>query len=508
MVFGTFITVFGMFALLFIDESLSQLSSNVSLTDITDITTVSRNITKGYDPSAAVDEEDDDDEMRLVKDLFNENDNRNVKTVRPTKEKDLPVEVKFGIAYTQVVDLIEKDQVLVSNIWVRMKWHNHLLRWNESEYGGIKTININPGKVWLPDIVLHNNAEETLPSGTLYNFKNRVILTSDGGCTWYAPTILRSGCEIDITYFPFDDQKCELKFGSWTYNGLEVNVVQMSDKADLKFYMESSEFELISAKAERNVVTYSCCPEPYPDITFYIHIRRIPFFFLFNIIIPCMVVTSFSVFTFAFPPEFGERITLVIESFLAMSVVILTVADSIPVTSDATPLIVKILLAAMFQIGLALIANCVSLNLYKKTEMPQWVRVFFLHYLARMLCINTGHPKANVRSTRRVDVTVDEIELNYLKLAGANPFQPGNLIASVVPGMVTKPTSTLATITDGIDEVAKSSQRQEDNEQDREFWIFTSQIADRIFLIIFSIVLVCSVSAILSQVPDHYSFPW
>ena len=154
------------------------------------------------------------------------------------------------------------------------------------------------------------------------------------------------------------------------------------------------------------VFNLSCCPEPYPDITFYIHIRRIPGFFLFNIIIPCMVVTSFAVLTFAFPPEFGERVTLVIESFLAMSVVILTVADSIPVTSDATPIIVKILLAAMFQIGLALIANCVSLNLYKKTEMPQWVRVFFLHYLARMMCIDTGHPKANVRSTRRVDVKV------------------------------------------------------------------------------------------------------
>lgn len=89
-----------------------------------------------------------------------------------------------------------------------------------------------------------------------------------------------------------------------------------------------------------------------------------------------------------------------------MSVVMLKVADSIPVTSDATPIIVKILLAAMFQIGFALIANCISLNLYKTTEMPQWIRVFFLHYLARILCIDTGHPKANVRSSRRVDVQV------------------------------------------------------------------------------------------------------
>ena len=60
----------------------------------------------------------------------------------------------------------------------------------------------------------------------------------------------------------------------------------------------------------------------------------------------------------------------------------------------------------MFQIGFALIANCVSLNMYKKTEMPQWVRVLFLHYLARMLCIDTGYPKADVRKTRRVDVKV------------------------------------------------------------------------------------------------------
>ncbi|XP_067038979.1 neuronal acetylcholine receptor subunit alpha-2-like isoform X3 [Acropora muricata] len=388
---------------------VSELSLNVSLSEAAPTTnivdTTSTNVSRSIIGTVVEKQEDDDDEIRLVNDLFNDYD----RNVRPAKEKHLPVEVKFGIAYTQVVDLIEKDQVLVSNIWVRMKWYNHLLRWNESDYGGIKTINVNPGKIWLPDIVLHNNAEETLPSGTLYVFKNRVILTSDGECTWYAPTILRSGCNIDITYFPFDDQLCELKFGSWTYNGLEVNVVQMSDRADLKQYMTSSEFELISAKAQRNVITYSCCPEPYPDITFYIQIRRIPFFFLFNIIIPCMVVTSFSVLTFAFPPECGERVTLVIESFLAMSVVIFNVADDIPVTSISTPLIVKILLAAMIQIGFSLIANCVSLNMYRKTEMPQWVRVFFLHYLARMLCMDTGHPKADVMSVRRVNVRVRDM---------------------------------------------------------------------------------------------------
>ena len=32
----------------------------------------------------------------------------------------------------------------------------------------------------------------------------------------------QSTCLIDITWFPFDDQNCEMKFGSWTYNGFKV----------------------------------------------------------------------------------------------------------------------------------------------------------------------------------------------------------------------------------------------------------------------------------------------
>ena len=28
--------------------------------------------------------------------------------------------------------------------------------------------------------------------------------------------------KIDITWFPFDDQNCDMKFGSWTYDGFKV----------------------------------------------------------------------------------------------------------------------------------------------------------------------------------------------------------------------------------------------------------------------------------------------
>ena len=33
---------------------------------------------------------------------------------------------------------------------------------------------------------------------------------------------LTSSCEIDVEYFPFDEQKCFLKLGSWTHDGYQV----------------------------------------------------------------------------------------------------------------------------------------------------------------------------------------------------------------------------------------------------------------------------------------------
>ena len=105
--------------------------------------------------------------------------------------------------------------------------------------------------------VLSSSADETLASGQMDQFKTKVILSYDGNNSWYSPTILRSRCEINIEYFPFDDQKCTIKFVSWTYNGYKVDLQVKNITADLKSYMPSGEFELIAAPALRDVEKYT-----------------------------------------------------------------------------------------------------------------------------------------------------------------------------------------------------------------------------------------------------------
>ena len=42
--------------------------------------------------------------------------------------------------------------------------------------------------------------------------------------TLIPPYKYTTSCKIDTTWYPFDEQSCDLKFGSWTYNGYKLNI--------------------------------------------------------------------------------------------------------------------------------------------------------------------------------------------------------------------------------------------------------------------------------------------
>uniref|UniRef100_A0A182UJM7 Neurotransmitter-gated ion-channel ligand-binding domain-containing protein n=1 Tax=Anopheles melas TaxID=34690 RepID=A0A182UJM7_9DIPT len=52
-------------------------------------------------------------------------------------------------------------------------------------------------------------------------YPTNVVVRNNGSCLYVPPGIFKSTCKIDITWFPFDDQRCEMKFGSWTYDGFQ-----------------------------------------------------------------------------------------------------------------------------------------------------------------------------------------------------------------------------------------------------------------------------------------------
>lgn len=60
----------------------------------------------------------------------------------------------------------------------------------------------------------------------------------------------------------------------------------------------------------RNVINYKCCPQPYIDVTFTLNIRRRTLYYLFNLVLPCVLISSMTLLGFTLPPATGEKLTL------------------------------------------------------------------------------------------------------------------------------------------------------------------------------------------------------
>lgn len=87
-----------------------------------------------------------------------------------------------------------------------------------------------------------------------------------------------------------------MKFGSWTYDGLRLDLVPEGHPkectGDIKKFIRHGEWDLNSMPCKRNQQFYACCPEPYPDITYTMDLRRRHMFYFVNLIAPCFLISG------------------------------------------------------------------------------------------------------------------------------------------------------------------------------------------------------------------------
>lgn len=87
-----------------------------------------------------------------------------------------------------------------------------------------------------------------------------------------------------------------MKFGSWTYDGFRLDLIPEGHPGacdgDIKKFIRHGEWDLISMPCSRNEVIYKCCPEPYPDITYTMDLRRRHMFYFVNMIAPCFLISG------------------------------------------------------------------------------------------------------------------------------------------------------------------------------------------------------------------------
>uniref|UniRef100_A0A914VK49 Uncharacterized protein n=1 Tax=Plectus sambesii TaxID=2011161 RepID=A0A914VK49_9BILA len=340
-----------------------------------------------------------EDEERLIIDIFKGYNH----LIRPVPNVTASsVEVSFSLAMILLINVDEKNQVMQTNVWLTMKWIDYQLRWDPNAYGKIQTIRVPPDKVWLPDIVLFNNADGNYE----VSFYSNVVIEYTGQMLWVPPAIYKSSCTIDVEFFPFDEQICAMIFGSWTFNKDEVTIAYLQGKrqVELNDYSPSGIWDIMEVPGEL-ILSKS-------KISYQIRIRRKTLFYTVILIIPTVLMAFLSMMVFYLPAEASEKITLAISILLALVVFLLLVSKILPPTSSTIPLMAKYLLLTFVMNIITILVTVIIINVYFRGPtthlMPKWVRTIFLDQLPMFLLM------------KRPERPTDEDELNMLP-APASP---------------------------------------------------------------------------------------
>lgn len=457
---------------------------------------------------------------------------------RPSEDDNSPLIVEFLVTLQQIMDVDEKNQVVHSNLWLTMKWNDYKLKWDPADYNNITTIRLPQKLLWKPDILMYNSADKLFDGSYPVN----MVVSSDGSVEQLPPGIFVSSCSIDIRWFPFDTQNCPLKFGSWTYDGTKIDLRIQGGvtSGSIDAYRKSGEWDLIAFPVKRNVVYYDCCPDnPYIDLTFSMKIRRRKLYYLINIVLPCLMLAALTLLTFTIPCEAGEKISFGVTILLSLTVFLLMVAEALPATSDAVPIIAIYFSCVMLMNAASVGVTVLVLSYHHRSgtthNMPKFVRLGVCVWLAKLLRIKRPGTDLSCNCKQRTSSVghQNNIELHeYNNLASrslltnikdeddyslpSTPHLNGrDFTKTKLRQLGTPPSPDLSTyspsrsdlrdILSQLKTISNRVKKKEDEEQLIADWKFASRVLDRLFLYIFLLFILLSSCVIMMTVPDVFA---
>uniref|UniRef100_A0A672Z0X0 Neuronal acetylcholine receptor subunit beta-2 n=1 Tax=Sphaeramia orbicularis TaxID=375764 RepID=A0A672Z0X0_9TELE len=435
-----------------------------------------------------------DTEERLVEHLLNPAHYN--KLIRPATNGSELVTVQLMVSLAQLISVHEREQVMTTNVWLTQEWQDYRLTWVPEEFDGMLKVRLPSKHIWLPDVVLYNNADGVYE----VSFYSNAVVSYDGSIFWLPPAIYKSACKIEVKHFPFDQQNCTLRFRSWTYDRTEIDLVLRADVASMDDFTPSGEWDIIALPGRRNE---NPADPTYVDITYDFIIRRKPLFYTINLIIPCVLITSLAILVFYLPSDCGEKMTLCISVLLALTVFLLLISKIVPPTSLDVPLVGKYLMFTMVLVTFSIVTSVCVLNVHHRSPtthtMPPWVKLVFLNKLPALLFMRQPRnscERQRLRQRRRAqeqkeggrvfnkddsDPCTCYVNRASVKQFGGDLGGAGGGSMDACPGF--------EEAVEGVRFIANHMKSEDDDQSVSEDWKYVAMVIDRLFLWIF--VFVC-----------------
>lgn len=336
-----------------------------------------------------------ENEERLRQSLFAKYN----RDILPEHDSTHPVKIQIGFSPIAIKGIDVSSQVLNLDGWVVYRWNDSRLSWDPKEYGDMPNIRVQAKRLWTPDVTIYNGMNQGDSEWMEGSKSMNTLVYSSGLVVWVPAASIRASCDLDLTRYPYDVHTCSLKFGSWVFDGFHMDLVLdqgLLNKGpiDISNLRNSSEWMVVSTSSVKEVNYYSCCPEPYPSVTFNMTLRRQADGYQAVILTPIACGIILALVTFFISPFQARRLMLNAFNMLCFLLTTLHLQRQLPSVGKSTPFIVLICEFMMVILSMSMWWNMIVLAIVgrcKRSQAPQMLNRFLNSWPTKVLFISNGN---------------------------------------------------------------------------------------------------------------------
>ncbi|XP_052498358.1 5-hydroxytryptamine receptor 3C-like [Budorcas taxicolor] len=311
----------------------------------------------------------------------------NKKDFRPVTNFSIPTCINISFTLSAILEVNAQLQLLTSFLWLKLSWNHPFISWDPQECGDIKKLAITAENLWLPDIFIVESMDvDQTPDGL------SAYVSNDGRVVYNKPMRVTSICNLDIFYFPFDQQNCTLTFSSFLYTeesmllGMDKEVWEMMDNSrDLG--RTQGEWELLGIN--KATLKMSVGTSLFDQIMFYVAIRRRPTLYVINLLVPSSFLVAIDALSFYLPAESENRAPFKMTLLLGYNVFLLNISDLLPATGTSLISVYFALCLSLMVLSLLetiFITYLLHLATTQPPPMPCWLHSLLLRHPSPRTC--------------------------------------------------------------------------------------------------------------------------
>ena len=325
----------------------------------------------------------------------------------PVIDHNQTVEVAISLRLVSINNFVEMSGELDLTMLFYMTWTDERLMWNPDDYGGKLSILTAMEDIWKPQFFIIQSLGSIQEVG---NISLQPRIWYNGSVSWNTGGVLKVSCSVDVTYFPFDIQICQIMVTGWAYTSDEVNLTLSQNYVSKQFFSANSRWDWVDSKVYDYSKGYSGFP---PTIMVNITLKRRSEFFIVYIFVPIIFLGLINDLVFLMPVNSGERTSVAVTVFLSFVVYMEMVNGTVPESSSPIAYIYYYIMFMLVYSSAILFLCIISLRIHDiRVAVPRWIKYIVIH-LRCWCCLKkkTNIKKVSpIRSTSLIDTIADKKE--------------------------------------------------------------------------------------------------